>query len=162
HSLLDHLLGLPSRDWIADAQRRLKQRTQAERAQAKARQKQRQEGTKPSRELPAYAGTYEHAGYGRAEVTTSQEGLRLRWGRVERNLNHWHFDTFQFELPKPHMFYTGDPRVLFRIGSDGEVATMTFLDQEFTKAKKPAAKPIEKTPAEKVGTIFLDKKQVAA
>lgn len=53
-------------------------------------------GTRPSRELQHYAGTYEHPMYGEAVVTLEEGRLRLDRGPGrEATLDHWHYDTFR-------------------------------------------------------------------
>jgi len=149
YSLLDHLLDLPAHDWIAHA-KQTEQRTRANEARQRALlDQQRKRDTQPSLDLAAYAGHYDHPGYGRAEVLHSKEGLAIRWGTVNRPLSHYHLDVFRFELPDPHMFYSGDPRVQFHLDGEGNVGSMVFLEQEFVRVKKPLDKkgPAKREPA---------------
>jgi CubicO group peptidase (beta-lactamase class C family) len=134
-ALVDLLLDLPHKDWNAfylDQEK--KQREAADKA-AQQRKAERHPGTKPSRELKAYAGVYEEPAYGQAEVTQDKEKLTLRWSNFKMPLEHFHFDTFTAtgarELPP-------DSRVTFRLNADGDVEEMTFLGQKFKKAAKPA------------------------
>src|SRR5687767_13032013 len=64
HHIADRMLGLPAKDWNAEA---LGRRALARKASDEAEKKKtatRKSGTKPSHALADYAGEYEHAGYG--------------------------------------------------------------------------------------------------
>jgi CubicO group peptidase (beta-lactamase class C family) len=118
NAILDALLGLPPRDWNAVGQVALR-RADAERA-AKERERlaKRHLGTRPTRELLAYAGKYEHPAYGVVEVSVMAGGLVWRWHDFEARLEHFEFDTFT--LPIGVM---GDPQVIFTL-EDGAVQQM--------------------------------------
>ncbi|MCA8976973.1 MAG: serine hydrolase [Planctomycetes bacterium] len=67
------------------------------------REANRHEGTKPSLELAAYAGSYSDEAYGPAEVTLEGDQLQLVLLPSRRRLfgamKHWHHDTFRVDLP---------------------------------------------------------------
>jgi CubicO group peptidase (beta-lactamase class C family) len=142
-SLLDHLLGLPKEDWTAFyRQQEDKQETEYN-DRLKKRADERKKDTKPSRELSAYAGGYEEPAYGRAEVKADGDALTLTWGRLTFRLEHYHYDTFTATVSAPpddKVRYTRNQfDALFRLGTDGEVESLRFLDQDFRRVK-PAKK----------------------
>jgi CubicO group peptidase (beta-lactamase class C family) len=124
NTLVDLLLGLPKKDWNAY----LKGEVQKQDATAQERQRKRDEdrqySTHPSRELGAYVGTYEEPAYGTAEVSLENGTLVLHWSTFTLPLRHFHFDTFVAESA-----LLNNPRVTFKLGTDGEVATMDVPDQ---------------------------------
>jgi CubicO group peptidase (beta-lactamase class C family) len=124
--VLDQVLGLESKDWNAI----LRKTGPA----APTRLPKRQPGTKPSRELDAYAGAFEHPGYGRLTVARKGEALALAWSSFKLALEHHHYDTFatRTEDPRERTRVGGQP-VVFRLGADGEVTGLRFLGQEFNK-----------------------------
>ncbi|HEY1190455.1 MAG TPA: serine hydrolase [Gemmata sp.] len=137
---LDALLGLPAEDWITfhKAQMALQDFNTA--AGKKKRESARKPDTKPSLELARYAGAYEERAYGRAEVAFENEKLLVRWGKYTFRAEHYHFDTFTLVPVEPKgevkSFDRSTFEVQFRLGTSGEVEGMTFLDQEFRRAKK--------------------------
>lgn len=96
YRVFDLLLGLPETDWSAEYLA-LAERSAARSAESAARTKSsREEKTRPSVALEAYAGTYTDSLYG--EVTVAVEGKRLvlRYSPdYVADLEHWHHDTFQ-------------------------------------------------------------------
>ena len=134
NSLLDLLLKLPRKDWNAHYAGLVKKLEEEARAVRAARQAKRHKGTKPSKDLEAYTGLYLAPAYGLAAVTRENGALLLRWSSFRMPLEHFHFDTF---------LTGGDPLVaekpvVFTLGSDGEVAVMTFMGVSFRKIKVPA------------------------
>jgi CubicO group peptidase (beta-lactamase class C family) len=136
NTLVDLLLGLPKKDWNrylldqvhyqeAEAQERLRER-----------EAKRQHGTRPSRELGAYAGSYEEPAYGSAAVTLENGGLVLRWSTFTCPLSHYHYDTFVAEND-----ILGNPRVVFSLNADGDVVAMKVLDQLDVEFKRVKPKP---------------------
>src|SRR4030095_11200657 len=97
YSLFDQALGLPKTDWNADLGRQEKQREEQEAAAAKALAERRRPGTKPSRELAAYAGAYDDPAYGTANVSVENGALVLRWNGSTAPLEHFHYDTFSLK-----------------------------------------------------------------
>jgi CubicO group peptidase (beta-lactamase class C family) len=132
-ALLDVLLGLPPRDWdavVRGAER--KEQAEAEEVE-RERLARRHANTRPSRELPAYAGTYEHPAYGTVRVTLGPGGLVWEWNDFRAVLEHFHYDTFT--LPIDVM---GAPEVVFTL-EGGRVTRMKVggnLDVEFRRASR--------------------------
>lgn len=93
--IIDAYLGIRSPVPIAEALRAdsasLK-RDRDERAQMEAG---RVQGTKPSRTLDDYAGTYGDRLFGPVVVRREAGGLSIQMGQgLVANLTHWHYDTF--------------------------------------------------------------------
>ena len=137
---LDAALGLPAEDWV---KYHTDQIALADFNTAAGKQKRataRKPDTKPSLALSSYAGGYEEPAYGRADVTAEGDTLTLKWGKFTFRVEHYHFDTFTAIPVEPKAdvvsFDRGTFDVQFRLGVNGEVEGMKFLDQEFRRAKK--------------------------
>ncbi|HEV7923551.1 MAG TPA: serine hydrolase [Thermoanaerobaculia bacterium] len=129
NAIADLLLGRPARDW--DAYYLALDARSDEKAEQRKREREakRQRDTHPSRELAAYAGTFENAGYGAATIAVENGQLMLRWNRLALPLTHYHYDMFNAVSEAADV----DEQVVFRLGPDGEVATMTLFGEEFTR-----------------------------
>jgi CubicO group peptidase (beta-lactamase class C family) len=136
NSLVDRFLDLPTRDWNASYLEQVKRTEAAQKARARERAGRRHPGTKPSRELAAYAGTYEEPAYGQARIAVEDGTLVVAWSSFTSRLEHYHFDTFTATADNR----LRDEQAVFTLGADGEVATMSFLGVSFHKVQpKPAA-----------------------
>lgn len=131
NSLVDLLLRKPSpRDWNAyylalDAKSFADEKKKKADAEAKRRR-----DTHPSRELAAYAGTYESPAYGPLTVAVSGDRLTLTYGRLVLPLTHYHYDTFAAVSDEEEI----DERITFSLDADGEVKSLTFFGETYTKA----------------------------
>ena len=67
YQIADHLLHLPDAGW-SERFKKMHVELQAQEKAGEAWQSKRVPGTRPSRDLPAYAGKYENPAYGDAEV----------------------------------------------------------------------------------------------
>jgi CubicO group peptidase (beta-lactamase class C family) len=134
NQLLDHLLRLPTRDWTGHYAGLAKKWQEEARSLQVARLAKRHQGTRPARELQAYAGTYSEPAYGEATITREDGGLVLRWSSFRLRLEHYHFETF---TARGEGLVAGRPAV-FRLGADGEVAGMRFLGRNFTRKRTAA------------------------
>jgi CubicO group peptidase (beta-lactamase class C family) len=131
NNLLDLLLGLPRKNWNGLLMARAEKFRAEEQSREKEREDRRHKDTKPSRELAAYTGAYEEPAYGTARVSLENGALQLQWSNFQSRLEHYHFDTFVAKDEKP----IEKQQVLFTLGTDGDVASMRFLSQEFRKSK---------------------------
>jgi CubicO group peptidase (beta-lactamase class C family) len=132
NSLVDLLLGLPKKDWNGPLAAAVARHAAAEALKLRARQARRHHGTRPSRELAAYAGAYEHPAYGTARVALERGELGWRWHSFAGPLRHFHYDTFVLGEE-----FLGEPEVLFALDASGAVASMRvagLLDVEFRRA----------------------------
>ncbi|MGH9799771.1 MAG: DUF3471 domain-containing protein, partial [Blastocatellia bacterium] len=131
YNVVDLLLGLPKKDWngsIAESAKQFEAETSKD---VLAKLAARKKDTKPSRELAAYAGTYEDAAYGKAGITLVDDALVLNWSSFKTRLQHFHFDTF---LPIEPRLAT--EQVQFQLGADGEVSGLNFQGVNFKKKSK--------------------------
>jgi CubicO group peptidase (beta-lactamase class C family) len=138
NSLVDHLLGLPAKNWNRFIAEKTVKEVEALRTRRREREEKRQQGTKPSLELAAYVGTYEQPAYGTVRVTLERGNLEWQWNAFSVPLEHFHYDTFS-----AHHEVLGDFQVVFRLGTDGSVASMNvvdLLDLEFRKVAKPRSR----------------------
>jgi CubicO group peptidase (beta-lactamase class C family) len=135
NTLVDLLLGLPRKDWHGYLQRVQRREETDAAARLREREEQRHRQTQPSRELGAYAGTYEHPAYGTAEVVLENGTLVWHWSSFTCSLSHFHYDTFTLVDD-----LLGGARVQFVLGPDGEVATLKVVDMLEAEFKRVKAK----------------------
>jgi CubicO group peptidase (beta-lactamase class C family) len=97
----DRVLGLELRDWSTPA---LRLRQEDARLFKEARSANLSLGVhskgKPSHPLSAYAGHYQHPGYGDFVIETNAGALRLRTGSLVLNLIHHAYDSFRMRVPQ--------------------------------------------------------------
>jgi CubicO group peptidase (beta-lactamase class C family) len=81
-------------------------------------------GAPPARPLSAYAGEYEHPGYGTLAITLDGDALRPSLGTMDLSLAHRHYETFDLEWRE-----TGDQPAVFPLtflsAPDGDVSALT-------------------------------------
>lgn len=131
NAILDQILGAPARDWnqlLLDIDKRADHKDTEEKAKRDAK---RRPDTKPSRELTAYAGTYEDPAYGPATISVENGALFLHWNRINAPLTHFNFDTFSLSIPDEDL----DELIEFQLGTDGEVKSMTLFGETFERRK---------------------------
>ena len=95
YRVLDELLGLEPFDWFSVYKERYDAITTGVREVRAARR------VIPDAPLPrppsAYAGDYEHPGYGTLTITLEDGTLRPRFGTMDISLAHRHYETFDLE-----------------------------------------------------------------
>jgi CubicO group peptidase (beta-lactamase class C family) len=139
NQIIDLLLGLPRRDWNACVQEQVKKEEEAARQRVRDALARRQPGTKPSRELVAYVGSYDDPAYGRAKVSLEDGQLVLRWSSLTCPLEHFHFDVFTVQ--NEVLRY---PQVQFTLDRNGDVAALKELDTLKVEFKKVPAQAGDK------------------
>jgi CubicO group peptidase (beta-lactamase class C family) len=127
------LVGAPSKDYVAEALRQVRQAESAQRAQTARRESQRLKDTKPSLPLDRYAGTYVDSLYGEVTIEHGADGLAARWQSMRERLQHWHLDLFRVE---PGSSFSG--MLTFFVGSEGQV-TAVDLEGMGRFGRKPGA-----------------------
>jgi CubicO group peptidase (beta-lactamase class C family) len=135
NQLVDLLLGLSKKDWNDNIQRQVRKSEEAAFARLRQREAQRQLGTRPSRPLADYTGTYEDPAYGTAKVTLENRSLVWRWSTFTAEMVHFEKDTFTAVND-----VIGNPQVAFTLNKDGDVTAMKFLEVlevTFQKVKRP-------------------------
>lgn len=132
--IVDHLLGLPPKDWdgfLLEREKAAEQKADAARAQ---RETDRVAGTKPSLPLAEYTGNYRQISYGTTRVSLKGDSLHLDWSSFSLPLKHYHYDVFQ--LPKGDL----EGLVQFRLDARGRVTAVEMLDgNRFDRVNEPAA-----------------------
>ena len=81
-------------------------------------------GAPPARPLSAYAGEYEHPGYGTLSVALDGETLKPSFGTMDLSLAHRHYETFDLELHEAGDVPVALP-LTFLSGPDGDVNALT-------------------------------------
>jgi CubicO group peptidase (beta-lactamase class C family) len=135
NQLVDLLLGLPQRNWNELIMGQVRKSEAAAAAKLRDREAKRRLGTKPSRPLVDYTGTYQDPAYGSATVTLVNSTLMWEWSTFKAELNHFQDDTFTVAND-----VIGYPQCEFTLTKKGEVATMKFLEVlevDFQKTKRP-------------------------
>jgi len=95
YALSDRLLNLEARPW---SERLLKDHADMREATQKARgATERVEGTRPSHDLAAYAGEYEHPGYGALTIAVEGDNLQFIFHGQSHVLTHRHYDVFDWD-----------------------------------------------------------------
>jgi CubicO group peptidase (beta-lactamase class C family) len=133
YSLMDHLLGLPKKDWNATISASAKEFEAETVKQIAMRNAARKKDTRPSHELAGYAGAYEDPAYGRAEVMQADGKLSILWSNFKSGLDHFHYDTFVATDDRLRF-----EQASFLTGPDGEVTGMNFLGVNFKKLRARA------------------------
>ncbi|MBL8728502.1 MAG: serine hydrolase [Planctomycetes bacterium] len=120
-----------------------------ERSEVERRESARQTGTQPSLEPSAYAGTYEDAVYGRAEVHLEGDALALELipsrRRLHGTLSHWHHDTFRTDFPDRFLpfalvrFDLDHRGVVVGFHIDCPIADFDFTALDFRRVEAAAA-----------------------
>ncbi|MBD3235185.1 MAG: serine hydrolase [Candidatus Eisenbacteria bacterium] len=92
--IADRVLELEPEDWLAKG---FEKQEEAEAFVEKAKEKKdlfRQKGTRPSRPREAFAGRFEHPGYGVIEIVEEGSQLVMILNQMRMPLDHWHYDVF--------------------------------------------------------------------
>jgi len=95
YRVLVELLGLEPRDWSADFKARY-DAGRSGRGDARGARRVVPDARSP-RPLAAYAGEYEHPGYGIFSITVDADTLRPRFGALDLSLAHRHYEVFDLE-----------------------------------------------------------------
>lgn len=95
NALIDHLLGLPAKDWTAHYQKVEADEKAAKAAAKKKRADERKADVKPTHPPERYAGEYEQRAYGTCTVAVSDGRWEWRYSTFVAPLEHWQGDTFR-------------------------------------------------------------------
>ncbi|HWG46876.1 MAG TPA: serine hydrolase [Gemmataceae bacterium] len=133
NNLLDRLLGLEKKDWDTFFTKE-RQKAQAARQERLRKRPMPVRGTKPSRELEAYVGTYTEPAYGTVKISRQDENLVLKWSSFQFPLKHFHYDTFvmppkNLRLPAS----LAEEFAVFELNEDAEISIVRFLGRKFTR-----------------------------
>lgn len=133
-TVADRALGLEPRDWLGDALTRAKAGEEADAAARARKGEQRRINAPLTHPLSAYAGTYNHPGYGRLTVAVAGEGLKVSYNAFSADLTHWHFDTFNGAANASRDDTFEDVRFQFETDFDGRVAAVSAPLEPTVKA----------------------------
>jgi hypothetical protein len=131
--IVDAFFGEPEKDWSQVFLTQAKEdQKRGEEARKKA-EESRVQGKKPSLDLASYCGKYENEMYGTAEVKNEEGKLVLYFNNKGLGvLDHWHYDTFRINSASSGSSafseFLGETFVLFRLNTQGRVATLEIED----------------------------------
>ncbi len=122
YRVLDELLGLEPFDWFSIF------KTRYDAVVAGVREVRQARRVVPDAPLPrpldAYAGEYEHPGYGTLTVTVEEGALRPRLGTMDLSMSHRHYETFDLQwhelADQAHLF-----PLMFLSDPDGDITALT-------------------------------------
>jgi CubicO group peptidase (beta-lactamase class C family) len=122
HTVLDHHLAAPAKDWVA-AYATVKAEEDAKAKAAVAQGAAKRDATsKPSLPLAAFAGRYRDPWYGDVVLEMKGDRLHLRFTHtpaLQADLDHWQQDTFVARWPDRSM--DADAFLSFALNPDGSV-----------------------------------------
>jgi CubicO group peptidase (beta-lactamase class C family) len=120
--IIDHYLGLPARDYVAELKAPWKAGRDALEAEARRREDARKKDTRPTEPAAAYAQTYRDQFGVDVVITESSGKLSLRYGGGERAiLEHWEDDTFRVRWENSLHAQTYFTLVQFEVGEQHRV-----------------------------------------
>ena len=145
YRVLDELLGLEPLDWSGNLKARV---DAALGGLQEARGARRVVSNAPlPRPLAAYAGEYEHPGYGTLTITADGENLRPHFGTMDLSMTHRHYETFDLEwhelggqLPDFPLMFASDPDgdiTALTVPFEPSVGPLRFGRQPDTRAQDP-------------------------
>ncbi len=144
--VVDAALGVSEQDRLVEDLRQERESKVRQRNRRLSEDSTRIGGTKPSRPLTAYAGTYGGLLYGEASVSLENGKLVLRLlpnPDLVADLTHWHYDVFELTWRKPFPWF-GKGKVQFVMNDRAEVTELKlnvpnndfwFDEPEFKKKK---------------------------
>src|SRR6516164_3672252 len=122
YRVLDELLNLEPLDWFCPFKARFDAAMAGMREARGARRVVA--GAPLPRPLDAYAGEYEHPGYGNLTITAEAGTLQQRLGTMDLSLAHRHYETFDLEWhelgDQSHLF-----PLMFLSDPDGDITALT-------------------------------------
>jgi CubicO group peptidase (beta-lactamase class C family) len=123
YRVLDELLGLEPFDWFAVIKPRFDAIMGGMREARDARRVV--PDAPPPRPLAAYAGEYEHPGYGTLTITHHNGKLRPHLGTLDLSLAHRHYETFDLEWHELGGQFPIFP-LMFLSDADGDITALTI------------------------------------
>jgi CubicO group peptidase (beta-lactamase class C family) len=135
YNVYERLLGMSLTPW---SERQLEIRLKNKKAGTEARSKSdagRVPNTVASHPLEAYAGTYEHPGYGLVTITAKDNQLHFDFHKVKMPMMRFHYDRFD----TPDDEENGKYSVNFRTNPQGDIdqAVMSLDEGEATFTRRP-------------------------
>jgi CubicO group peptidase (beta-lactamase class C family) len=127
--LIDLVLELPEKNWNSYYAQVLMRAAKAKEDEKQRRDAARRPDAKPSLPLAAYAGEYEHPGYGVCTVRENSGRLTWEWSSFKEELDRYDGDTFEIHNP-----LLSDSLAAFRI-ADKKVTSLNVLDLTFKRRR---------------------------
>lgn len=94
YNVYERLLGLPLTPW-SERQNAIRLKSKAAGVQARKKSGSGQiAGTKPSHDLDAYVGEFEHPAYGVLTISKKDVSLMFDFHKIRMPLSHFHYDRF--------------------------------------------------------------------
>jgi CubicO group peptidase (beta-lactamase class C family) len=144
HAILDRMLGLDPLPWLD----RLRASSAAQRAQRPkdiaARAATIRAGARPSRNLPDFAGEYEHPAYGVVRIVFNDDALRWHGLGLDLPILHRHYDVF--ELGADWSIWFENITLQFQTDREGDIASLAVPLEPavapiiFRRAAEPATR----------------------
>jgi hypothetical protein len=125
NQIADQLLHLPDAGW-SERFKRMREELQGQEKVADSWQSKRAPGTHPSRDLSAYAGKYQNAVYGDAEIGFQNGKLTLHLQAIDSDLEHFQYDTFVVRFRR-------QTRLTFNLNADGNPSEFTVAGIAFKR-----------------------------
>jgi hypothetical protein len=123
----DQLLRLPPTDWKARWRSTVEQAAVRNEATRRRLEQERIPNAPPTHDLAAYAGDYDHPGYGRMTVRHHGGTLELLFDKFVVRLKHYHYDVFEVNMEGeiPNIVPVRG-LITFRAGASGKIDTLAI------------------------------------
>jgi len=126
YSIIDKLLGLDPVEWRDVFEHIENNLHTVIRNTRKLSQELRRNNTSPIHILQEYVGKYHHPGYGILEVNIQDALLRIKHGTAEYPLEHYHYDTFQYQIAR----WEFTELLSFQTDAYGDISGLTIKLEE--------------------------------
>lgn len=161
--IADRLLKLKYINWSGDRKKEIEKSKAEIKKTEGTEQSNRVKDTKPSHDLAAYVGNFNHPGYGDVAVYRRNDSLFAKPGKDSFWLRHYHYDVFElkgFDKEDGIDTTAGGSKVNFSTGDDGKISGFTILLEAGLKPinflLSPKAQPLTEKELEKyVGEYAL-------
>ncbi len=136
NAIVDHLLGLPTRDWSRYYFELDAKDIAREKERARLMRQARNPNAKASLPLAGYAGSYYEPAYGTCQVTFANGKLTWKWAAWTCPLEHYEGDTFLANGPA-----LVDGPAEFKVGSNGKTQSLKIIGRTFTRLENSGSVP---------------------
>ena len=155
--IADRLLGVAITDWNTELFEDVKEGREKQKEAMASANSNRKTDTRPSHNLPEYAGVYANPGYGQFELMVRNDSLFARLPRTELWLQHYHYDVFvpyEVEEDGIDMSEPSEARFIFTTNASGDISGLEAplepaLSQPIVFKRTPKALEMEKGALEK-------------
>ncbi len=142
-TIADRVFDLESKDWLGEALERRKLGKEVTKEAEKKKETRRIPDTQPTHPLLAYAGEYEHPGYGVLKIERDNDKLVMTFNNIETLLTHWHYEVFK-GLKNPDDATFEDMEIKFTTNFKGMVdavsAPFELMVDEIVFDRRPDAR----------------------